>query len=97
MGQALWARYLESSKEVRDWENGEQPLPEGTDLEARKQELESLSRRLGRPWRTASSGCGRAAREQVLATAVLSLAQIYVDMGEAAKAVRCLKIPKSAC
>ena len=47
MGQALWASYLESSRQIRDWENGVQPTPEGTDIASMKPELEELKSRFG--------------------------------------------------
>jgi Tetratricopeptide repeat len=94
-GQALWASYLSNSKQIRDWENGVQPLPEGTDMAAEKKELEDLK---SRARKTLSDGVERMRQtgeaSKVLATAVLSLAQIYVDTNEAEQAVKLLEDPK---
>ena len=35
-GQALWASYIENSRQLRDWENEVEPTPEGVDIAARK-------------------------------------------------------------
>ena len=94
-GQALWASYLDNSQQIRDWENGVNPVPEGTDLAARKAELEVLKTNAKQ---TLVDGVGRmqASGEvsNVMATAVLSLAQIYVDTNEAQKSVALLEDPK---
>jgi tetratricopeptide (TPR) repeat protein len=94
-GQALWASYLENSKELRDWETEAVQKPDGVDIAARKQELEQLKSTaketlIGGVERMRSAGDTGA----VIATAVLSLAQIYVDTGEAGKAVALLEDPK---
>src|SRR6266700_2451293 len=95
MGQALWSSYLDNSKQIRDWENGVQPLPEGADLPARKKELEDLK---ARARQTLVDGVERMRKSgevsRVLVTAVLSLAQIYVDTNEPVKAVELLEDPK---
>ena len=94
-GQAMWASYLENSKQIRDWENNVVPTPEGTDLAARKKELEDLKTKAKQ---TLIDGVDRMQKggeaSQVMATAVLSLAQIYVDTNEAQKAVALLEDPK---
>ena len=45
MGQAPGLSYLENSKQVRDWQNGVQPPPEGVDWRCMKQELDDLKAR----------------------------------------------------
>jgi tetratricopeptide (TPR) repeat protein len=94
-GQALWASYLENSKLLRDWETGTVQKPDDVDIPARKQELEQLKSTaketlVGGVERMRTAGDSGA----VIATAVLSLTQIYVDTGEAAKAVALLEDPK---
>jgi len=94
-GQALWASYLSGVRQTREWENGTQPLPEAMDLNAHKQDLEELKNKARQ---TLSDGVERMRKtgetSKVLATAVLSLAQIYVDTNEAEKAVALLEDPK---
>jgi hypothetical protein len=91
-GQAMWASYLENSKQLRDWETGTVQMPDGTDLTARKTELEELK---SKAKETLVGGVERMKTAgdtgNVIATAVLSLTQIYVDTGEAAKAVALLE------
>ena len=94
-GQALWASYLDNSKQLREWETGTVQMPEGVDLAARKKELEDLKSKakttlVGGVERMRTAGDSGS----VIATAVLSLAQIYVDTGEAGKAVALLEDPK---
>jgi len=95
MGQALWASYLENSRQLRDWQNGVQPPPEGVDLAAMKPELDDLK---ARARKTLEDGIERMRKTgevtRVLATAVLYLGQIYVDTNEASKAVTLLEDPK---
>jgi hypothetical protein len=94
-GQALWAAYQEGSQQIRGWENGSQPPPEGLDLAARKRELDQLK---SKARQTLVDGVERmrsgGEMSQVLATALLSLAQIHVDTNEPAKAVALLEDPK---
>jgi hypothetical protein len=94
-GQALWSSYLENSRQLREWETGTVQMPEGTDLAVRKQELEQLK---SKAKETLVSGVERMKTlgdsGAVIATAVLSLAQIYVDTGEAAQAVALLEDPQ---
>ncbi len=94
-GQALWASYLENSQELRDWETGTVQKPEEVDLDARKKELDELKSTaketlVGGVERMQAAGDSGS----VISTAVLSLAQIYVDTGEAAKAAELLEDPK---
>jgi len=97
-GQALWSAYLEGSNEVRSWLSGETPAPPGVDVPAKEKELEELKNKAKS---TLADGVARmqASGEvsPVLATAVLSLAQIYVDTNEADKAVKLLEDPKIGC
>jgi tetratricopeptide (TPR) repeat protein len=94
-GQALWSAYLEGSNEVRGWKSEEGTAPPGVDLAAREKELETLKTTAKT---TLADGVKRmqASGEAtpVLSTAVLSLAQIYVDTNEADKAVALLEDPK---
>jgi hypothetical protein len=94
-GQALWASYLENSKRLRELQAGTQPPPEGVDLEAQRTELEELKNKAKQ---TLSDGVERMRKSgelsRVLATAVLSLAQLYVDTSEAGKAVSLLEDKK---
>jgi tetratricopeptide (TPR) repeat protein len=93
-GQAMWASYLENSRELRDWETGTVQMPEGIDLAGRKTELEELK---SKAKETLVGGVERMKTAgdtgSVIATAVLSLTQIYVDTGEAAKAVALMEDP----
>jgi tetratricopeptide (TPR) repeat protein len=91
-GQALWANYLESSQQLRAWETGSQQKPDDVDLAARKLDLDQLKTRAkqtlidGVERMRASGDSG-----EMIATAVLALAQIYVDTGEPAKAIALLE------
>jgi hypothetical protein len=91
----MWASYLEGSRELRAWESGEEQAPDGVDLAARKAELAQLK---AKAKETLVQGVERMQKSgeasQVMATAVLSLAQLYTDTGEAAKAVQLLEDPK---
>ncbi|MDX1946314.1 MAG: hypothetical protein SFU86_13015 [Pirellulaceae bacterium] len=94
-GQALWASYLENSRQIRDWENGTVQMPEGVDLAARKAELEELKKQAKETLIKGVDGMkARNEASQIMATAVLSLVQIYVDTGEASKAVVLMEEPK---
>jgi hypothetical protein len=94
-GQALWAAYLEGSTQLRAWENETEVKPEGVDVPARQKELEALKTKAKS---TLIDGVTRmqasAEVNPVVATAVLSLAQIYIDTNEPAKAVTLLEDPK---
>lgn len=94
-GQALWTSYLENSKQIREWQNGTQPPPEGVDLEAQRNDLEELKTKARQ---TLADGVERMRKSgeisRVLVTAVLALSQLYVDTGEAGKAVKLLEEPK---
>ena len=94
-GQALWASYLDSSKQIRNWESGFESPPDGTDLAARKQELDELK---SKARQTLQAGIDRMRKNsevsRALLTAVLSLAQICVDTSEPGKAVELLEDTK---
>jgi hypothetical protein len=105
-GQALWANYLLGSREVRQFEQEiaqweEDGYPEGStaataqaDLEKMKAPLDTLK---SRAEQTLADGVQRmqAAGQvnPIVAAAVLSLAQIYVDTNQAEKAVALLEDP----
>lgn len=86
-GQALWSAYLRGSSELREAADADP---------ARQQELETLKQQAQQ---TLADGIRRMqgrvqqgeAIDAVLATAVLSLAQIYVDTEQADKAVALLE------
>ena len=94
-GQALWASYLENSKQVHDWETGAAPKPDDVDLEAREKELRAVQAK-AKQILVAGVERMRATGEVsvILVTASLSLAQVYVDTNEAAKAVALIEDPK---
>lgn len=89
-GQAFWGTFLQGSADVRKWEN--EGVPEGEDIAAKKAELEDLKQKAQS---TLADGVTRMRERgkisQTLATAVLSLSQIYVDTGQADKAVALLE------
>jgi tetratricopeptide (TPR) repeat protein len=95
MGQALWSNYLEGMREIREWETGEGNPPEAAEIAKHKKDLETLKTEARD---TLANGVKRmqagAEIGLVEASAVLSLAQIYVDTNEAAKAVALLEDPK---
>jgi hypothetical protein len=94
-GQALWASYLDNAKEVREWEQDATKMPEGTDLAARKKELEDLKTKAQTALqdgvaRMQSSG----EMNPIGATAVLSLAQILLDTNQPEKSIALLEDAK---
>ena len=92
LGQALWASYLASATELRQWEQDPTKMPAGTDLAARKQELETLKTQAQK---TLQDGVARMQESGEMnpigATAVLSLAQVLVDTNQAEKAIATLE------
>jgi hypothetical protein len=94
-GQALWAAYLDGQKEVREWEQDPATAPEADVVTKRKTELDELKKQ-AKTILTDGVSRMQAAGEvtNVVATAVLSLAQIYVDTNEPAKSVEKLEDPK---
>ncbi len=98
-GQAMWSAYLNGMAELRKWrrpvEDGGEAPPEGTDLAQREKELEDLKQRAEK---TLTNGVERMRQankiDKTLASAVLSLAQIYVDTNQAEKAIAELEHPQ---
>jgi tetratricopeptide (TPR) repeat protein len=94
-GQALWSSYLETSKLIRTWETGDATPPEGTDVAKKKADLEQLKTRAQQ---TLIDGVTRMQKQgevtPVVATAALSLAQIYVDTNQPTKSTALLEDPK---
>lgn len=92
-GQAMWAEYLKGMQKTREWEKD--GLPAGTDLPAFKKELVDLK---ARAQKTLENGVARMKKDGVpnptFASAMLSLAQIYVDTNQPAKAIAELEDPK---
>ena len=90
VGQALWSEYLSRMQERRQAEAdaapGSAPLPDDPQLESFRVQAEKVL----------SAGIGRMEKSGIsdtLVTAVLSLAQIYVDSGQASKAVELIEHP----
>lgn len=91
-GQAMWSEYLQGMQQMRKWETGEEPKPEGTDLAAKKATLDQVKARAQQVLEDGvkrMKGVGKV--DESAATASLSLAQIYVDTGQADKAVAVLE------
>lgn len=90
-GQAIWGSYLRGADEVRQWKADNSTPPE-VNLPKREQELDALKKRAEK---VLADGVARmqsgGAIDQTVATAVLSLAQIYVDTEQAEKAVALLE------
>ncbi len=95
LGQALWASYLANASELREWEQDATKMPAGTDLAARKQELDTLKTQAQT---TLQDGVARMQESgemtPVGATAVLSLAQVLVDTNQPDKAIALLEDDK---
>lgn len=94
IGQSLWAAFLEGSKELREYENAE-IKPEGFDPAKKKAELDALKNKakailIDGVTRMQSSG----EVSPITVTSTFSLAQIYVNTDEAAKAVAILEDAK---
>lgn len=94
-GQALWAAYLEGQQEVRGWDQNPATAPDADTVSKRKAELEELKKQ-SKIILIAGVDRMQATGEvsNVVVTAVLSLAQIYVDTNEPAKCVEKLEDPK---
>jgi hypothetical protein len=94
-GQALWGNYLKGSRELRQWDNGELQPPAGTDVAKVGKDLEQMK---VRAQKTLEDGVARmkqgAEITPTVATAALSLAQIYADINQPAKAVALLEDKK---
>jgi hypothetical protein len=94
IGQSLWAAFYEGSRELRDYDNAE-IKPEGFDRPKKAAELDALKTKaktilIDGVTRMQASG----EVSPITVTAVLSLAQIYVDTNEPAKAATLLEDPK---
>jgi hypothetical protein len=91
-GQAMWSEYLQGMQQIRKWEGGEEAKPEDVDLAAKKATLEQIK---GRAQKILEDGVARMKGtgkvDESAATASLALAQIYVDTGQADKAVTVLE------
>jgi len=91
-GQAMWSEYLTGMQEIRKWESGEEIKPDNVDLAARKTALDQVKARAQKILEdgvTRMKASGKV--DESAATAALSLAQIYVDTGQADKAVAVLE------
>ena len=94
IGQSLWAAFYEGSNQLRDYENAV-IKPEGIDPVKKKAELEALK---AKAKAILIDGVARMQAtgevSLITVTAVWSLAQIYVDTNESAKATELLEDPK---
>ncbi|HTN74584.1 MAG TPA: hypothetical protein VL096_05035, partial [Pirellulaceae bacterium] len=92
-GQAMWAEYLRGNMQLREWEAD--GVPTGVNVATRKQELSDLK---GRAEKTLADGVKRmkagGTPNPIFTAAMLSLAQIYVDTNQSAKALVELEDPK---
>jgi len=91
-GQAMWSAYLKGMQELRKWERGDEPTPEGVDVDAKKKTLDELK---GRAQTILAAGVQRMQAAggitESSVTATLSLAQIYDDTEQVDKAVTLLE------
>ncbi len=89
-GQAMWSSFLHGMEDVRKWKK-EGP-PEGVSIAAEETRLQTVKERAKE---TLFNGIermkGSGTVDATLATACLSLSQMYVDSSEAAKAVALLE------
>lgn len=94
-GQAMWSAYLRGMQELRKWERGDEPTPEGVDVDAKKKTLDQLK---GRAQTILANGVQRMQQAggvtEALVTAALSLAQIYLDSGQVRESVGLLEDEK---
>lgn len=93
-GQAMWGEYLTGVGEIRKWQSGDEPQPAGVDLKAREEELDLLKTKAQQTLRDGIQRMREKGIDKTLASAVLSLAQIYVDGGQAGEAVKLMEDPK---
>lgn len=95
LGQALWRNYVVGMREVKEWEAGTATPPMGVTPAARRKELEAT---MTSGKKVLDDGVKRMAETNPdspnMPTAVLSLAQILVDTGEAPRAVTLLEDSK---
>ncbi len=92
-GKAMWGRYLIGTAEMKRWD--QDGVPDGVDAAARKAELEQM--KVGAE-AVLVAGVGRMSKTATTPTtvaAVLSLSQVFLDKGEAEKAVQLLEDPKT--
>lgn len=82
-------------QELRKWERGDEPTPEGVDVDAKKATLDQLK---GRAQTVLANGVQRMQQAggvtEALVTAALSLAQIYLDTGQVGESVGLLEDEK---
>jgi len=91
-GQAMWSEYLKGMQEIRKWESGEEVKPDNVDVAAKKTALDQVKARAQKILEdgvTRMKASGKVDESAV--TAALSLVQIYVDTGQADKAVAVLE------
>jgi tetratricopeptide (TPR) repeat protein len=93
-GQAMWGHFLNGSAEMRKWET-EKSVPADVDVADRKAQLAEMKTQAES---LLAAGMDRAAKSgtvtEVVVTANLSLAQLYVDTAKATEAVKLLELPK---
>jgi tetratricopeptide (TPR) repeat protein len=93
-GQAMWSEYVRGMAQIAAWDK-EGMVPEGVDLGAKKKDLTALKTRAQK---TLEDGVNRMKKNgtpsAIFASAMLSLAQIYVDTDQTAKAITELEDPK---
>lgn len=91
-GQAMWSAYLRGMQRKRRIESGDEQSPEGFDLDAEQENLEELK---DRAQRILVAGIQRmqanGTASEVSVAAALSLAQLYVDTGQADQAIALLE------
>ena len=99
-GQAMWSHYLKLSRSLRQRENElNQKLSQGETVDAAEQdqnasdraELENLKQAAAKTLEEGVQRMKVSGMSQTLATAVLSLVQIYVDTQQAQKAIDLLE------
>jgi hypothetical protein len=92
-GQAMWSEYVKGMAQIATWEK--EGLPPEVDLAAKKKDLTALKTRAQK---TLEDGVNRMKKtgtpNAIFASAMLSLAQIYVDTDQTAKAIAELEDPK---
>ena len=93
-GQAMWSAYLRGMQVLRKIESGEEEPPAGFNAETEQQRLEELK---NRAQRILVDGIARMQKSgsatEASVTAALSLAQIYVDTDQTAKAIGLFEDP----
>lgn len=93
-GQAMWSSYLKGLSQWRKWNDQEEPAPAGVDLAARKQELDALKLEAQQTLKNGIERMKESGIDKTLATAVVSLCQIYVDAEQAQDAIALLEDPE---